>query len=41
LQQLVDQRLKAATASSPADPVEPPSHDEAMIRRLRDLGYLE
>lgn len=40
-QQVVDAHLLAVAASSPTAPVEAPVHDEAMIRRLRDLGYLE
>jgi arylsulfatase A-like enzyme len=37
----VDEHLLKVAATNPAVPVEAPELDAAMVRRLRDLGYLE
>lgn len=39
--EVVAAHRRTAAGSAPAAPVETPANDEAMVRRLRDLGYLE
>jgi arylsulfatase A-like enzyme len=40
-QTIIDQHLKFVAKTAPADPVNEPDLDSQMIRRLRDLGYVE
>ena len=41
LQQVVDQHLQRGEETAPSKPVAVPDMDEKMVRRLRDLGYVE